>query len=149
MSLVNEIKTICTTLYPNATVIFASKFKASRESFNISDFNMPLIVIDNELTKNIEVKKNFNLTKETRILLSVLNTDDIFVTDEDKNDNVECCELIANRIMNNIFQSDLVQVVNNPKYKVTPAFNAYVTGLSGVIIDALVNEIEVINICQI
>ena len=140
MSLTTKIKTIITTLYPDATYILSSKFKANIASFDLTTVQLPLIILDNELTKDAEIKKNNNIQKNHRLLISVLKADDTFNDDSETNVIQEECEEIADRIAVVIYQLDEIRPIGNQKYKITPLFRVFNTGLSGVVIEMQVNE---------
>lgn len=148
MSLITKIENIVTALYPDATFILSSTFKASRKSFDLQNAEYPLIVLDNELEKNASIKQNNNVIKETRILISVLEKDSAYNTDAQRNSIVEDMEIIGDRLAVNIYQLEEVRPISEQKYKITPAFNVFTSQLSGVIIDIIANENIIVNFCK-
>jgi hypothetical protein len=148
MSLITDINTIVTGLYPDATHILSSKFKANLKSFSVQSSELPLIILDNELTKEAEIKKNNNVQKLTRIVISVLNSDVSDNSDAESEAIREACEVIADRIAVNIYQLPEVRPAGNMKYKLTPAFHVFTTNLTGVILDMQVNYNTVIEFCK-
>lgn len=147
MSLITDIETICNAINPTGTFILSSKFKANRSAFDIASSAMPLIILDNELSKSGELKKNNNIQEDTRIVLSVLTLDEVFKTDSEQNTLIEAMEAIARRIIVNIYQLLYVRPSGNQKYTLTPAFNVFASGLSGTIVDMKVNVNLVSNWC--
>lgn len=148
MSLVTDINTIVTGLYPASTYILSSKFKANLKSFSVQLAALPLIILDNELTKETEIKRNNNLIKSTRIVISVLNSDVSDNSDAESESIREACELIADRIAVNIYQLPEVRPSGAQKYKLTPAFHVFTTNLTGVILDMQVNYNLIVEFCK-
>jgi hypothetical protein len=149
MSLVTDIASIITTLYPDATYILSSKFQANQASFAVETTALPLIILDNELIKEAEIKINNNILKDTRIVISVLNLDTPNNTDLQSEAIREACEIIADRIAVNIYQLTPVLPATRQKYKLTPAFHVYNTDLTGVILDMKIMYNEVILFCNV
>lgn len=148
MSLVTDINTIVTGLYPDSIYILSSKFKANLKSFSIPTSGLPLIILDNELSKDTEIRRNNNLVKTTRIVISVLNKDVSDNSDLESEAIRQACEDIADRIAVNIYQLTDVRPAIPQKYRLTPAFHAFNTNLTGVILDMNVNYNEVVEFCK-
>ena len=149
MSLTTSVQLITETLYPDATFLLSSKFHANREAISISTSGLPLVILDNELTKNAEIKKNYNVQKETRILISFLTQDTPNNTDLQTDAIREAMESMADRVAVNIWQLAEVMPIGNQKYKLVPLFHVGPSNLSGVALDMLVNYNETVNICLI
>jgi len=149
VSLTTSIQTIVSTLYPDATFLLSSKFHANREAISIQASALPLIILDNELTKNAEIKKNNNIQKETRILISFLTQDTPNNTDLQTDAIREAMEAMADKVAANIWQLIDVRPLKNENqiYKLVPMFHIGPSNLSGVALDMLVNYNEVINMC--
>ena len=152
MSLVSDIENIVNTLYPLSTFVLSSRFKASRNSFDLNKTSYPLIVLDNEITKTASIQKNNNLLKDSQILLSVLDKKpkEEFETDVIINEIQAVAEIMADKIMVNIYQLDAIRLSggSNQTYKITPLFNEYITNLCGVVIDASVKYNSTISFCK-
>ncbi len=149
MSLVTKIQTIITTLYPSATNILSSKFNANVQSFNLESTELPVIVIDNELSKDAEIKKNLNVQKDSRLLISFLNLDSVDNTDAQSEVIIEAMEVMADKVAVNIYQlPEIIPVTGNQKYRLTPAFHIWSTNLTGVILEMKVNENIVVDFCS-
>lgn len=148
MSLITDIEAIVTGLYPDSTFILSSKFKANLKSFSIQSTELPLIVLDNELSKESEIKRNNNLIKSTRIVISVLDKDVSDNSDLESEAIREACEVIADRLAVNIYQILEVRPAGLQKYKLTPAFHVFTTNLTGVILDINVNYNQVVEFCK-
>lgn len=148
MSLTSKIKSIINTLYPAATYTLASKFKANIQSFDLTTLQLPFIILDNELLKTAEIKKNNNITKDSKIIITILNKDDVYNSDDESNYIIEGCEEIADRIAVNVYQLPEIMPINgNQKYKIIPAFHVFNTDLSGVILEMQANEILTARFC--
>ena len=134
MSLITDISTIVSTLYPASTYILSNKFNANLASFNVAATALPLIILDNELMRNNEIKANNNVVKTHRIIISVFKLDNTNNTDTQSNTIFEQCEVIADHIAANIYLK--LPVIPNPRqqYTVTPAFHAYNANLTGAIL---------------
>jgi hypothetical protein len=149
MSLTTSIQTIVSTLYPDATFLLSSKFHANREALSVATSALPLIILDNELTKNVEIKKNNNIQKDTRVLISFLTQDTPNNTDLQTDAIREAMEVMADKVAVNIWQIAEVIPIGNQKYKLVPLFHVGPSNLSGVALDMLVNYNEVTNMCAI
>lgn len=137
--MITDISTIVTTLYPTATYILSSKFNANLKSFSVASTALPLIILDNELSKQNEIKANDNVIKTHRIVISILNKDDMDNSDLQTNAIVEACETIADIIAAQIYQLVTVRPATRQQYRITPMFHAFSTNLSGVALEMQVN----------
>lgn len=142
MSLITDIGTIITEMYPDATYLLSSKFHANLQSVLKDTTDFPLIILDNELSKNAEIKKNNNTIKDTRIVISVLKLDDLDNTDLQSETLRQSCESIADRIAAVIYQLIPVRPRDNQKYILTPLFHVFSTNLTGVALEMRVNYNE-------
>lgn len=144
MALESDISTIVAEVYPTATYKLASKFRANLESFSVETAALPFIVLDNEIPKNVDIQKNANVLKETRILIYFLDKDTPDNTDVQTRAIQTAMELVADKVAWEIYRLEAVRPITKQKYKTTPVFHVYNTDLSGVILDMLVNYNEVI-----
>jgi len=144
VSLISSIGTIVTALYPNATYILSSKFNANLKSFSVASTALPLIILDNELSKQNEIKVNNNVMKTHRIVITVLNVDSFNNTDAQTNAIIEACETIADKIAAKIYQLTEVRPSPRQQYRFTPMFHAFNTNLSGGAIEMQVNYNSII-----
>jgi hypothetical protein len=140
MALEGQIQTIITSIAPTATYMLASKFEANLESFHINPDELPLIVLDNELSKNVSIQQNYSVIKETRIVLWFLNQDTPDNTDNQTNAIQNAMELLADRTALQIYNIDNVRPSGNQECKIIKLFNVHNTDLSGVALDIVVNE---------
>lgn len=150
MSLITDIKTIVKDIEPDCTYRLSSYFKAGVTSTNILSCKFPLIILDNELRKTTQIMKNANLQSEARIRIFFLSHDNTpHKTDLERETICQEMEDIANRVFVRIFQLDTVKAVNNsnPTFTVQRRFNAFATGLVGVVCEMLANEQNIINWC--
>ena len=145
MGLITDINAILTQLYPDATHFLSSKFRANINSFNAAASAFPLIIIDNEITKDNEIKANANVMKSTGIVISFYNLDDMDNTDTQSNAIVEAMEVYADRTAAQIYQLLPVRPDTRQTYRVTPDFHAYSTNLTGAILDMTVNYNSIVN----
>lgn len=145
MSLITETQTIIEGLYPDATFTLSSKFKANYQSFLTETSAFPLIVLNNEITKDNEIKINNNVLKNTRIVIMVLELDKFDASSVESESLRSACEVIADRIAANIYQLTEVRPSNRQKYKVIPEFHVFNSDLTGVTLDMNVNYNETIN----
>lgn len=145
MSLITDIETIITGLYPDATFTLSSKFKANYESFLTKTEKLPLIVLNNEIPKDNEIKINNNVLKNTRIVIMVLNLDSVDNSDLESEAIRAAAELKADRIAVNIYQEIEVRPSTRQKYKCTPEFHVFNSNLTGVTLDMNVNYNEIVN----
>lgn len=146
MSLITDIQSIVTELYPASTFILSSKFQANVTAFFENSPKFPIIILDNELSKNNSIQKNNNVLKDSKILISVLDLDDINNTDLQSDAIRQACEDIADRIAVRIYQLIPVRLVSgNQKYKVTPMFHVFSSNLTGVALEMQANYNEIIQ----
>ena len=145
MSLNSQIRTICETINPDDIFLFSSKFRANVQAHTTSAIDKYLIILDNELSKNSEIKKNNNVIKDTKIVISVLTLDKQDNTDQQSEDIRAACETIADRIAANIYQLIEVRPNGNQKYKIIPMFHVFASGLTGVAMEMQVNYNEIVN----
>lgn len=146
MSLVTDIGTIVSTLYPTATYILSSKFQANLKSFSLASTALPLIILDNELSKDVEIKQNNNIQKDSRIVISFLSLDHTGNTDAQSNSIVESMEAYADRVAVQIYQLLPVRLTKgNQKYTITPIFHAFSTNLTGVALEMRANYNTTVN----
>jgi hypothetical protein len=140
MSLISDIQQICTDLYPNSSFILSSKFNANVASFFETAPNFPIIILDNELSKNASIQKNNNVLKDSKILITVLQLDSVDNTDTQSDAIRQACEDIAHRIAVRIYQLIPVRLVSgNQKYKLTPMFHVFAQNLTGVALEMQAN----------
>ena len=139
MGLITDISTIITELYPASTFTLSSKFNANYASFIASLTEFPLIVLDNELPKNSDIKKNNNVIKDTKILISFLNLDSLDNTDAQSQVIQEAMETLADQTAAKIYQLLPVRPSGNQKYKITPLFHVHTSNLTGVALEMQVN----------
>jgi hypothetical protein len=150
MSLASKISTIIQTAYPDATFILSSKFKANVASFDIPAAELPLIILNNELSAEAEIKKNNNISLNRRVVISFFALDSVENTDAQSFAIQESMEQIAVYIAAIIWQlPEIVPVGGNQKFKITPEFHVFNTNLTGVTLDMNANEITQSNICVI
>ena len=135
MSLISDIKDIVKDISPESTFRFSSYFKANVKGHSLKKENLPYIIFDNELVKDVEIMKNANLKKDTRIKLYFLDMDNPKNDDEEREAIRLDMEAIADRVMVRIFQLSYVQTVGttNPTYTTDPVFNAFSGDFSGVV----------------
>jgi hypothetical protein len=146
LSLLTDIKTIITNLYPDSLQVLSSKFQAGITSYLSNEAQLPLIIIDNELPKQAEIHKNDNVTKDTKVLISVLDVDSTDNTDEQSQALVENCEEMADRIAVQIYQLLPVRPATNQKYKITPMFHVFSSNMTGVALEMQVNYNQIVNL---
>ena len=146
MGLISQISTIITGLYPDATFVLGSKFSANYNSYLIEATALPLIVLDNELPKTAEIKKNANVQKDTKIVISIFLADNMDNTDAQSQAIQEQAEGIADRIAVNIWQLIEIRPINgNQKYKITPLFRYLNSIMSGAAIEIQGNYNQIVN----
>jgi hypothetical protein len=149
LGLISDISTIITGLYPDATFVLASKFSVNYQSYLVSSTALPLIVLDNELTKTAEIKKNNNVQKDTKIVISVFLQDNMNNTDAQSQAIQDQAEAIADRIAVNIWQVDEIRPLNgNQKYKITPLFRYLNSIMSGVALEIQCNYNSIVNMTK-
>lgn len=145
MSLITDTSTIITELYPDATFILSSKFKANYQSFNLEATQLPLIILNNEIRKDNEVEINNNVLKNTSLSIMILGLDSTDNTDLQSEAIRQEMEGYADRIAANIYQLTEVRPANRQKYRTDPLFHVFNTNLTGVSLDMQVNYNEIIN----
>lgn len=154
MSLTTEISNIINTKFPGdtKTYLLSSWFKANRKSFDIEEMTLekPLIILNNELTKDKEIQKNANTLADTRIIMQFLVKGNVYENDLEMNTDIEALELIASNIMNIIYRSDFIRLKGTElfKYKITPKFKIYNSVLVGVEAEARIKENQLISFCS-
>lgn len=147
MALTTKIQTIITeTVAPNGTFFFTSQFNANVYSLN-GDYSVnPMIVLDNELPKDpIEIKKNNNIQKLTRIMIWFLRKCTLDATPAHLNTIQVAMEAMADLTAVKIYQLDEVRPVGNQQYKINPVFHAFGKNMTGVVMEMKVNENVVIS----
>lgn len=149
MGLITDISTIISGLYPDATFLLASRFSANYQSYLVESTALPLIVLDNELIKTTEVKKNNNVQKDFKIVISVFLQDNMDNTDTQSQVIQDQAEAIADRIAVNVWQLDEIRPINgNQKYKITPLFRYLNSIMSGVAIEMQCNYNLIIDMTK-
>ena len=146
MNLVSDIQTIITTLYPDATQILSSKFQANVTAFLTELTELPLIIIDNELSKVADIKKNNNVQKDSKILITFLNLDEAGNTDVQSDAIRSSMEAMADRVAVRIYQLIPCRLISgNQKYKLTPMFHVFSSNLTGVALEMQCNYNQIVN----
>lgn len=145
MSLISQVQSIITALAPAATSILSSKFNANYQSFNVDSADLPLIIIHNEIPKNSEIKKNNNVIKDTKILITLLVLDSTDNSDSQSQALIDSMEDLADLIAVRIYQELEVRPSGNQKYKITPMYRVYNTMLTGVALEMQVNYNSIVN----
>ena len=146
MDLVSDIQTIITTLYPDATQILSSKFQANVTAFLTELTELPLIIIDNELSKDADIKKNNNVQKDSKILITFLNLDEAGNTDVQSDVIRSSMEAMADRVAVRIYQLIPCRLISgNQKYKLTPMFHVFSSNLTGVALEMQCNYNQIVN----
>lgn len=148
MSLNTQIQTIVETLYPDATYELSSRFQGNIDSYSLESSELPLTILDNELSKDNEIQINNNVLKNHRVLISILKLDDPNNTIAQSEAIRAECEGYADAIAVKIYQLEEVRlkpVSSRQKYKVTPLFHVFNTDLSGVALEMFVNYNTVVN----
>ena len=145
MSLISSIETIITTFYPDSEYILSSTFHANKQSFDITSAKMHMIILDNELSKDAEIKPSANVHKDTRIVISFLDEDSLDNTDAQTEVIRAAMESMADTVAFQIYQLPDIRPSGNQKYKLTPAFHVFNTNLSGVIMEIKAIENVVIS----
>lgn len=145
MSLIQDIKTISQNLYPDATYRLLSEFNTNEDIFFLESSELPIIVLNNKIIKNAEIKQNNNVIKDTRIQMYILKQDLDDYTDDQSEELRAACEVIADRIAVNIYQLLPVRPTGNQRYTVDPEFNAFASDLTGVTLNMNINYNEVVN----
>lgn len=145
MSLITDIQSIITTLFPDATQVLSSNFQANVTSFELPTEFETFIIIDNELSKDPEIKPNNNIIKDSRILISVLKLDSLENTDLQSETLRSVTELIADRIAVNIYQKLPVRPNGNQRYRTYPLFHVFQSNMTGTALEMRVLYNEVIT----
>jgi len=145
MSLVTDIQSIITALYPDATQVLSSKFQAFVTSFELETTELPLFIIDNELSKEPEIKQNNNVIKDSKILVSILMLDSTEYTDEQSELLRAATEEMADKLAVNIYQKLPVRPNGNQKYRTTPMFHVSSQNFTGTALDMRVLYNEVVS----
>lgn len=149
MSLITDISGVIAEMYPDVTFMLSSTFQANVSSLSIEPNELPLIVLDNELSKDNNIAINNNIQKNTRIVISVLYEDNPENTDVQSESLRSDAETIADRLAAQIYQLLPVRIdATRQKYKCTPLFHVYATNLTGVAMEMQVNYNEVVNFTQ-
>jgi predicted Mrr-cat superfamily restriction endonuclease len=146
MSLTTTILTILDATYPDATKMLSSNFAANIASNNISSLQFPLIVLNNELNKDAEIKKNDNTQKNSKVVISFLKQDAPDSTDFQSESIRSEMEDLADKAATILYRLIEIRPNGNQKYKLTPIFHAFSTDLTGVILEMYANENVVINL---
>lgn len=145
MSLITDISTIITGLYPDATFILSSKFHANTTAFLAELARLPLIILDNEFPKTPSIQKNNNVLKDSKIVISFLNMDDFNNTDQQSEAIRDAMEDMADAVAVRIYQEIPVRLTgNNQTYKVTPMFHVFSSNMTGVVLEINLKYNEVI-----
>lgn len=145
MSLITDIEEIITTLYPDSLFVTANHFNANYESYLATLDQLPIIVFDNELPKNSTIQNNNNVIKDTKVIITILDLDDLDNNDEQSRSIQVATEDIADRIAVNIFQKIPVRPNGNQAYKLVPVFHAFSSNLTGTILEMQVRYNTIIN----
>ena len=145
MSLISEIISIAQAAAPTATVILTSKFNADYTAYCTAEAALPLIVIDNQIEKSSEVKKNNNVQKDTKISIQILNLDSQDNTDSQSQSISDTCEDIADLIAVKIYQLTEVRPSGNQRYVVKPMYRILGSMMTGVTLDMQVNYNSIVN----
>lgn len=153
MSIATSIESIVNSLYPDATYALSSEFRANVKSYNLSEITTtkPLIILNNEQPREKEIQVNANVLSNTRILMYFLTKSDIYTNDNDLNTALDDLEIIADRVMLNIYQLDDVRLKNNElqQYRLTPRFRVWSSILSGWEAEARFKENQIRNWCNV
>jgi len=150
MSLVSDIRSIVTTMYPDATFALASEFKAAITTSAIKADKLPFIVLDNTIKKNNRIEKNASVNKRSTIKMFFVNKVSSDISDDSQNDIVEAMELIADKVFLKIYQLDSVRTGFNEvqEYTTETVFKIFADILSGVVATARYRENQVIPYCE-
>lgn len=149
MSLNSQIKSIVNNLSPDATYMLQSYFNANLESHGVELDKMPIVVLDNTITKDGQIMKNNNLQLNTRVVLRFLQLDDVSNTDEEREDIRQAMEDLALRVLVNMYQIENVRILTgNQSFRIIPVFNAFNTNLTGVMLEVSLNENVIISFCD-
>jgi len=149
MSLNSKIENISKSLNPNGTFKLSSYFKANVDSHDIESYNLPLIILDNEIIKDGQVMLNNSLQLNQRIVMRFLTQDDPLKTDIEREVIRQSMEDLALKVMVNIYQLDEVRILTGKQgFRLMPAFNVFSSDLTGVVLDINANENKIINWCE-
>jgi hypothetical protein len=100
---------------------------------------MPVVIFDNELSNTSEIKKNNNVQKDSKILINFLDKDSSSNTDVQSEVIRAAMEAMADKVAANIFELTEVRPKGNQQYKITPAFHAFASDLTGVALEIQCN----------
>lgn len=147
MAIEDSIRTISGTLYPDSRYMLSSYFNANGTAILEDCEKFPIIILDNELSKKKEIKKNINIGENTRIRIYILTPDTPDNTGDQTNTIRQETELMADRLAVNIYQLPEVFPEENQKYETKPLFHVMGSDLTGTQLDinAIVNK--TINFC--
>lgn len=106
---------------------------------------MPLIILNNELPKEPEIKKNNNVHKNSRIIVSFLNVDSPDNTDLQSETIRSDMENMADLLAVKIYQLIECRPEGNQRYKLTPLFHQFASDLTGVNLEMNVIEQVIVN----
>lgn len=143
--MISEITSIAQAVSPTATVILTSKFNADYTAYSTPEAALPLIVIDNQISKNSEVKKNNNVQKDTKISIQILKLDSQDNNDSQSQTLADACEDIADQIAVKIYQLTEVRPSNNQRYAIKPMYRILGSMMTGVTLDMQVNYNVIVN----
>jgi hypothetical protein len=146
MSLITDISTIITNLYPASTFILSSKFHANTSAFLTDLSELPLIILDNELPKTPSIQKNNNVLKDSKIVISFLNLDSFDNTDQQSEAIRQAMEDMADSVAVKIYQEIPVRLTgSNQTYKTTPMFHVFSSNMTGVALEMNLKYNEIVN----
>lgn len=145
MSLISDIIAISQAASTTATVILTSKFNSDYTAYSTPEASLPLIVIDNQIQKNSEIKKNNNVQKDTKISIQVLDLDSQDNTDSQSQTIADDMEDIADAIAVKIYQLLEVRPSGNQRYTIKPLYRVMGSMMTGVILDMQVNYNSIVN----
>jgi len=146
MSLITDIAAIVTNLYPDSTFVLSSKFHANTTAF-LTELNaLPLIILDNELSKNPSIQKNNNVLKDSKIVITFLNLDSFDNTDNQSEAIRQAMEDMADRVAVKIYHELPVRLTgSNQTYKTTPMFHMFSSNMTGVALEMNVKYNEIVE----
>lgn len=145
MSLITDIIAISQAASTTATVILTSKFNSDYTAYSTLEAALPLIVIDNQITKNSEIKKNNNVQKDTKISIQVLDLDSQDNNDSQSQTLCDNMEDIADVIAVKIYQLLEVRPSGNQRYTIKPMYRVLGSMMTGVTLDMQVNYNSIVN----
>ena len=107
---------------------------------------MPLIILDNELSKNPSIQKNNNVLKDSKIVVTFLNLDSFDNTDNQSEVIRQAMEDMADRVAVKIYQELPVRLTgSNQTYKTTPMFHMFSSNMTGVALEMNVKYNEIVE----